>query len=148
MAYQPELTYWGWVIIGLVLLGLELIAPFTFFLWLGASALVTALILLMMPDMTWQTQLLTFSVLSITSIVISKRYLVKKQTRSEAPDLNQRAQQYVGRIFTLSEGIEQGEGKIKVDDTHWKVYGPKLKAGSTVRVTGAEGPVFTVEAVD
>jgi membrane protein implicated in regulation of membrane protease activity len=51
-------------------------------------------------------------------------------------------------VFTLSEAIEQGEGKIKVDDTHWKVSGPKLDRGAEVRVTGTNGSVFTVEAVD
>ena len=148
MSYLIGLTHWGWVIIGLILLGFELIAPFTFFLWLGASALVTALILFIVPDITWQMQFLIFSVLSVASIIISRRYLVNKQTDSEVPNLNRRAQQYIGRIFTLSEGIEQGEGKIKVDDTHWKVSGPKMKKGSEVRVTGAKGSVFTVEAVD
>ena len=148
MSYLIGLTHWGWVIIGLILLGFELIAPFTFFLWLGASALVTALILFIVPYIAWQIQCLIFSVLSVVSIIISRRYLVNKQTGSEVPNLNRRAQQYIGRIFTLSEAIEQGEGKIKVDDTHWKVSGQKLEKGREVRVTGAKGSVFTVEAVD
>ncbi len=146
MHYLLGLTWWSWIIVGLVLFGFELLAPFTFFLWLGASALVTALILFVAPDITWQMQFLIFSVLSVFSIMISRRYLVNKQTESEIPNLNRRAQQYIGRVFTLSESIEQGVGKIKVDDSHWKVTGPKLKKGTEVRVTGAQGSVFTVEA--
>ncbi len=132
---------------GMVLLAFELLAPFTFFLWLGVSALITALILFIVPETTWQGQFLIFSVLSVLSIILSRRFLVKRQTQSEIPNLNRRAQQYVGSVFVLSEGIEQGQGKIKVDDTYWKVSGPKLEKGSEVRITGADGAVFTVEAV-
>ena len=148
MSYLLELSYWGWIIFGLVLLAFELVAPVMFFLWLGASALVTAIVLFVLPETTWQMQFLLFSVLSVVSIILSRRYLVKHQTKSETPNLNRRAQQYVGRVFTLSESIEQGVGKIKVDDTHWKVSGPQLGKGTEVRVTGANGSVFTVEAVE
>jgi membrane protein implicated in regulation of membrane protease activity len=145
MVLLLDLTFWSWLVIGLALLALELLAPFTFFLWLGASALVTALVLLVAPETSWQMQFLVFSVLSVASIIISRRYLVKHQTESEVPNLNRRAQQYVGKIFTLSEGIEQGVGKIRVDDTYWKVTGPTLDKGAEVRVVAAEGAVFTVE---
>ena len=148
MSFLFGLSYWGWLIIGLVLLGLELVASFSFFLWLGASALVTALVLFVLPDTGWEAQFLIFSVLSVVSIVLSRRFLVNRQTESEVPNLNRRAHQYIGRVFTLSESIEQGEGKIKVDDTHWKVSGPKLDKGVEVRITGTNGSVFTVEAVD
>jgi len=146
MSFLFGLSYWGWLIIGLVLLGFELLASFSFFLWLGVSALVTALILFVFPDTGWEAQFLIFSVLSVVSIILSRRYLVSRQTRSEVPNLNRRAQQYVGRVVTLSESIEQGEGKIKVDDTHWKVSGPNLDKGAEVRITGTNGSVFTVEA--
>ena len=145
MVLLLDLTFWSWLVIGLALLALELLAPFTFFLWLGASALVTALVLLIAPETSWQMQFLVFSVLSVASIIVSRRYLVKHQTESEVPNLNRRAQQYVGKIFTLSEGIEQGVGKIRVDDTYWKVTGPTLDKGAEVRVVAAEGAVFTVE---
>ena len=107
----PGMTYWGWFAVGLVLLAFELIAPLTFFLWLGISALVTGLAALVLPGMPWEMQFLVFSILSVISIVISRRYLVRRQTVSDVPNLNRRAQQYVGRVFTLSEGIQQGRRK-------------------------------------
>lgn len=147
MSFLLELSHWGWVIVGLLLLACELIAPVTFFLWLGASALITATILFVFPEISWQAQFLIFSVLSVISIILSQRFLVNRQTVSDVPNLNRRTRQYVGRVFVLSEGIEQGEGKIKVDDSHWKVTGPKLDKGAEVRVTGANGSIFTVEAL-
>ena len=145
MAFLLDMTIWTWLVIGLALLALELLAPATFFLWLGASALVTALVLLVAPDTSWEVQFLVFSVLSVVSIIVSRRYLVKRQTASEVPNLNRRAQQYVGRNFTLSVGIEQGVGKVKVDDSHWKVTGPPMAKGSVVRVVAADGAILTVE---
>ena len=141
------MTFWAWLIVGLILLGLELLAPLTYFLWLGVSALVTAVVIFLMPETTWQMQFLIFSGLSVISIVLSRKYLVNKQTESDVPNLNRRGQQYVGRTFTLSENIEQGTGKIRVDDSYWSVTGPSLPKGTEVRVTGADGAVFSVEPI-
>lgn len=145
---MPEtVTFWGWLILAFVLFGLELLAPLTYFLWLGASALATAVVLLIAPDMAWQIQALIFSVLSVVSILISRKYLVKRQTQSELPNLNRRAQQYVGKVFTLVESNENGKGKIKVDDSLWMVSGPALPQGAEVRVTSVEGSIFQVEPI-
>ena len=144
----PEISLWGWLLIGMMLLAIELIAPFAFFLWLGVSALLTALILFLFPTTIWQVQGLIFSMLAVVSVILSRRYLVHRQTESEIPNLNRRAQQYVGKVFILIECIEHGHGKIKVDDTYWQVSGPKLEKGSEVRITHVNGAVFTVEKAD
>ena len=144
----PEISFWGWLLIGMMLLAIELIAPFAFFLWLGVSALLTALILFLFPTTIWQVQGLIFSMLAVVSVILSRRYLVHRQTESEIPNLNRRAQQYVGKVFILIECIEHGHGKIKVDDTYWQVSGPKLEKGSKVRITRVNGAVFTVEKAD
>ena len=47
----------------------------------------------------------------------------------------------------LSEPIEQGSGRVKVDDSVWRVTGPDAPAGTKVRVTGGDGAVLTVEPV-
>ncbi len=38
-----------------------------------------------------------------------------------------------------------GVGKLRVDDTTWKVAGNDVPAGSRVRVTGVEGTILQVE---
>lgn len=153
MSFLSGFSYWGWLFIGMALLAFELLAPFTFFLWLGGAALITALIVFVLPETIWQAQFLIFSVLSVASIILSKRFLVNRQTKSamsdsNAPNLNRRAEQYIGRVFILSESIAQGEGKIKVDDTHWQVSGAHLEKGTEVRITGINGSIFAVEAAD
>ena len=142
-----SMTHWSWLILGLVLLALELLAPFAFFLWLGVAALVTGIVLFFIPELGWQGQFLLFSILSIISIIISRRFLFKKSIDTELPNLNRREQQYIGRIFTLSESIINGYGKIAVDDSFWQVTGPELEKGAQVKVVGANGSIFQVEKV-
>ena len=139
------MTGWGWLVVALVVSAVELIAPVTYFLWIGAAAAVTALVVFVVPDLSWQAQSVIFSVLAVASVILSRKYLVKRQTVSEQPGLNRRAEQYIGRKVTLSEAIEQGEGKVRMDDTHWKVRGPELAAGTEVRIKGAIGSVLEVE---
>ena len=130
------------------MLAVELLAPLTFFLWLGVSALATALATYLLPTMSWQVQGLLFSFLSVVSIWLSKHYLVKRQSQSELPNLNRRSQQYIGRVFTLTQAIQNGYGKISVDDTRWQVRGADLPEGARVRVVDCEGSVLIVETLD
>ena len=65
---------------------------------------------------------------------------------SDAPLLNRRADQYVGRTFTLTEPIENGYGTVRVGDSRWRVSGPAHPAGGTVRVVAVDGATFVVEA--
>jgi membrane protein implicated in regulation of membrane protease activity len=62
--------------------------------------------------------------------------------------LNQRGQQYTGRIFTLDQPIVNGVGKVEVDDSSWRVKGPDLPAGTHVQVVGVDGVVFVVESAE
>ena len=148
MEWIIKMSHWTWLILGLVLLIFELLAPAFFFLWLGVSAMVTAAILFLIPDMAWQMQFLIFSVLSVVSIYVSRKYWVNREPKSELPNLNRRSSQYVGRVFTLTEPIENGVGKISVDDTRWQVRGPSLAKGVNVKVVEADGSILTVEAAD
>ncbi|MEM7193839.1 MAG: NfeD family protein [Pseudomonadota bacterium] len=146
MDWVLDMTPWTWLIIGLVLLVLELLAPAIFFLWLGAAAIVTAGVLFLIPELSWQAQILIFSILSVVSIYGSRRYIKSRPLKSELPNLNRRSSQYVGRVFTLTEPIRNGYGKISVDDTRWQVRGPEMEAGRDVRVVSADGSILTVEA--
>jgi inner membrane protein len=69
-------------------------------------------------------------------------------TKSDEPDLNQRAAQLVGRVLVLAEAIEGGRGRVRVGDTLWQVEGPDLPRGSEVKVAAAKATLLQVERVD
>ena len=140
-----EIEFWHWWIAAIVLIVIEVFAPGTVALWMAVSAAVVGLLLLAVPDLTWQVQFLVFAVLSVATVIGWRAYQLRYPTVSDQPTLNRRGEQYVGRAFTLTEAIVNGTGKIHVDDTMWKVEGADLPEGTQVRVTGVEGTVLTVE---
>lgn len=141
-----EINVWTWWIIAAVFGILELLAPGIFFIWLAAAAAVVgALVIVVEVPLTVQVAL--FAVLSVAAVWASRRYFSRHEIQSDHPLLNQRAQSYVGRTFTLDQPIHNGRGKIRIGDTLWLVQGPELPAGTSVQVTGTDGGILTVEGV-
>lgn len=143
-----NIVFWHWWILSGVLLILELLAPVFFFLWLGIAAAATGLIMLVFPNMSTESQLVLFSILSVVAVIAWRRYREAHPAVTDQPNLNRRGLQYVGREFTLDHAIVNGVGKVTVDDSTWKVKGPDLPAGTQIRVDAVEGVVFVVSATD
>ncbi len=141
-----DATYWHWWVLAVVLVILEIISPAVFFLWMGISAGVVGLLVLLFPSMGWEPQLLLFSIFSVASVALWRNYLKKNPTKSDQPRLNRRGEQYVGRTFTLEEPLVNGFGKIRVDDSTWKIAGEDCPEGTKVQVTGVDGVVLQVKA--
>lgn len=136
---------WHWLILGLVLAALEIFTPAFLFLPIGIAAIVVGIMLAAVPEASWSLQLGVFAVLSVTIVVLGRLYLRRHPITSDEPTLNRRGHQYVGRVFTLDAPIVNGAGKIRVDDSTWKVLGADAPAGHLVRVVGVDGTVLRVE---
>lgn len=136
--------HWQWWILATALFILEVFAPGAFFLWLGISAGIVGALVYLSPSMGWEYQVLIFSVLSVVSIIIWRRYFHQRPDDTDQPNLNRRGEQYVGRLFTLTEPIVDGVGKIHVDDSTWKIRGDDCAVGSQVEVVGSEGTILKV----
>jgi hypothetical protein len=137
---------WGWWIIGLVLLGLEVLMAGTFFLWFGVAALVIGTLAFVLP-LSWEIQIIAWLALSLIALFFGKRYF-KGTDPNPDPTLNNRLARYIGRSFTLTEPILENAGKLKIDDTIWRITGPDLPAGTKVKVVEAQGPVLLVERAE
>jgi membrane protein implicated in regulation of membrane protease activity len=135
---------WSWWVLGLILLGVEVLLPGFFFLWFGIAAILIGASALLI-DWPWQLQMLGFIVLSVVVALIGRRFAGNVNGQSADPHLNLRAQRLTGRTFILSEPIVEGRGRMRVDDTVWQVYGPDTPAGARVTVTGADGSVLKVD---
>lgn len=142
-----DIVFWHWWAFGAFLLIVELLVPGMFFLWMAEAAVVTGLVLLIFPTLAWEYQLISFSVLSVGSIIVFRKFLTKHPIETDQPLLNRRAAQYVGRVFTLEHAIVNGQGKIRVDDSTWKIQGEDCEAGGKVKVVSAEGVILKVESV-
>lgn len=139
------MEFWYWWAISLLLLVIELLAPGFFFLWMSAAGFITGCLLLLIPLLSIEMQVFVFSVLSMLSIAVWRFYIKKYPLISDHPLLNKRSAQYVGRVFTLEEPIVNGQGKIKVDDSIWKVRGEDCEVSTKIKVVGVDGTILIVK---
>ena len=148
MEFMRQMVYWHWWIAAMVFVILEVFVPGAILIWFGISAGVVGILLLLFPSMAWEIQIVLFTVLAVASILIWRVYAKRHPEQSDYPTLNRRGEQYVDRVFTLEQAITDGVGKVRVDDSTWKVQGPDVPAGTRIRVTDVNGTVLVVEAVE
>lgn len=135
---------WNWLFLAVVLLGLETIIPGVHFVWFGCAAMaVGALGLLTGLPVAWQ--LVAFAALSVGFVFAARKYARSSAAKTDLPELNERAAQYIGRIVTVEVPISGGRGKVRVGDTVWQAEGADTQAGARVRIKSANGPVLVVE---
>lgn len=146
MDWINDIIYWHWLILAVALIILEILMPGAYFLWMGVSAAVVGGVMFVFPEMQILLQVLIFAVLSVITVAMYKSYRKKNPLVTDEPALNRRGEKYIGQIFTLTEPIVNGEGKITVDDSTWKITGSDSNAGETVRVVAIEGSILKVEA--
>lgn len=147
-AFMQHLSFWDWLALGTILLILEVFGAGGYLLWVGMAAATVGVLTFLIPDLSWEMQLLLFGLLS----VLMALYWWKRQhsavRASDQPTLNLRGQELIGKTFVVHEAIVGGRGKIKVADGVWMAKGPDTPAGSRVRVIGQEGVVIQVERID
>lgn len=150
MLFGIEIEFWHWWVLALVFMALEMTAGAYFFLWIAASSAVLGAIIYFVPEMSIEMQMGIWAALSTLSITFWYYHRKGSAPQYEEEDLklNQRGKQIVGRKFTLEEPIVNGEGKINVDDSWWKVESDTdMKVGKKVEVVSVDGTVLVVKAV-
>lgn len=145
LGWLGALGGWSWVVLGLMLMAGEMLAPGAFLVWLGLAALLTGIVVGFL-SLSWQAAALVFAGFAI-ACVIAGRLLTRR--RGEEPDaatsLNRGGRQLIGRVFTLDRTMTGGEGRLRIGDSSWRITGPELLAGSEVRVIRVEGGTLIVE---
>lgn len=140
-------VFWGWLGLGLVLIALEVLAaPGTYLLWIGIAAVIMALISIV-TSLSGAMELAVFGVLSLACGFVGWRLYGARVENDAARDLHDPAVSFVGRVFVLSSPIVNGIGQVRVDDTVWRVSGPELPLGASVKVISLDGSTLVVEAI-
>lgn len=144
---QP--TFWHWLILGFALIALEVVVPGTFLVWPGLAAIVTGMVAYAAPSLPWQALAVLFAALTVASALVGKRlYARLREPADSEPALNRRAQAFVGGEHTLATPILDGQGRLKLGDTTWKIVGPDLPTGARVRIVGVDGIALKVEKIE
>jgi membrane protein implicated in regulation of membrane protease activity len=139
-----SLGAWNWFIVAVALFALESVVPGVHFVWFGVAAVIVGALGLTV-DIAWEWQLITFAIISCITVFFARRYASPEMATSDQPELNLRAEQYVGRVVTVEEAISDGRGKVRVGDTVWNAQGSDTPQGARVKITGTNGTCLLVE---
>jgi membrane protein implicated in regulation of membrane protease activity len=136
--------HWWWLILGVILSIAEIILPGVFLIWLGAAAVLTGLLTLVLP-LPGAAQFAIFAGAAIVAVYSGRRWLRANPIESSDPMLNDRAARFIGETVLVVEAIEGGQGRVKVRDGVWNAEGPDTERGARVRVVGVNGSRLVVE---
>jgi membrane protein implicated in regulation of membrane protease activity len=137
---------WLWLIGGVLLLIMEVIAPGFFLVFIGAAAIATGLFTVLFGLGT-VPQLALFALYALLSVLVGRRFYANRHTDSTDPLLNDRAGRLVGKVVTVVVPVDEHNGRVRVGDSEWSARGGPAAPGERVRITGVDGNCLTVEAV-
>ena len=144
-AWEPYLI---WGIVGLVLLGLEILVPIFVFLFLGIGALFTATLCLFMP-LSIEVQLVVFIVSSSGAILSLRKTLLQKY-RGDSKSLSKVGpKELVGLQAKVVMPISNLQsGRIFIRGAEWAAFTKEVKEypeGSYVEIVGQKGSLIEVK---
>ena len=137
LAFLESMNGLKWGLIGVGLVGLELITGTTYILWPAAAALIVAVCVFILP-LAWEIQFLLFAVLSIILLFVGHFYLRPLMKSDEPSDTNNPVRTMVGRRVVAFSDFDNGEGRVTVGDTQWKAANHDLVTYQLKRLARAE----------
>ena len=135
---------WLWLIGGVLLLILEVIAPGFFLVFLGAAAIATGLFTVLF-DLGTAAQLALFALYAVIAMLVGRRVYANRTADSTDPLLNDRAGRLVGKMVTVVVAVDEHSGRVRVGDSEWSARGGPAAVGERVRITGVDGNCLKVE---
>jgi len=144
------IVYWHWLALAGVFIGLEILAPGVFLIFLGIAAGLVGLTILALPDLDWRLQLLLFAVMAVVLVYVGRRIYGRMSTAEDHGGLNRRGERLVGEVYPLaSGGMTGGRGKLRVSDSDWLARladggDADHPEGAPMRVVAVEGATLIV----
>ena len=136
---------WLWLIGGVLLLILEVIAPGFFLVFIGAAAMATGLFTVLL-GLGLAPQLALFALYAVIAVMFGRRFYANRAVDSTDPLLNDRVGRLVGKVVTVVTAVDDHSGRVRVGDSEWSARGGPAAVGERVRITGVDGNCLTVEA--
>jgi membrane protein implicated in regulation of membrane protease activity len=137
---------WSWIIAGMLLMLVELLMPGLFFIWLGLAALVTGLVVAAV-GLGWGQSAILFAVLAIAAVFAGVAVTRRQNGDPDAATrLNSLSRDLIGKSVRLDHAIVNGEGRVRIGDTVWRVLGDDAPRGQTVTIVRLEGTALVVKA--
>lgn len=140
------MLWWAWLVLGLLLLGAEMLTPGIFFLFFGASALIVGFLTLGgVAGPAWM-QWVIFSAMSVVFLAFFRKPLMErmKMRVGVEPD------SMIGELAIAADEMPvRGNGKAELRGSLWNAQnvGPTpLARGQRTRVEAVDGLVLMIRA--
>ena len=140
---------WIWGILGLVLLGVEMLTGTMYVLWFGVAAILLAILTWLAPAMPISLQLFLFSGFSIVSLILWRRNYKKNSTDLH---IGQSQGDEIGRVGTIAETVSPKQaGRIQftqgvMGSREWAaVSNEEIEAGAEAVIVAVEGNSLRVK---
>jgi len=148
MEWLTHVSAWHWASLAVILLVFETLGTAGFLIGSAIAAFLMSIIVAVSPNIDWKWQLAIFSSAALVFSLIYLKRFARFNENTDQPHLNNRAAQLIGNRYTLSEAIVNGQGRIQVGDTFWKIHCDEDLAASTkIEVVDADNMSLTVKSV-
>ena len=141
--FVDGLTHWHWLSLAAAVLGVRALMPLSMaytsgrgVLALALAAGIVGLALYAEPDLTG-LQKLGLAVLASIASACGLNWCAERGYR--------RAEQYLDEIFTLTQAIVAGTGRIEIEGQFWSIRGSDQPAGAEVKVVGIAETIRVAE---
>jgi membrane protein implicated in regulation of membrane protease activity len=137
---------WLWTIGGVILLIAEVIAPGFFLIFIGAAAMATGLLALLL-GFGVVPQLALFAILAYLGVHFGgRRFYASRYDYSADPLLNDPTARLLGKIVVVVQPVDSNGGRVRVGDSEWSARGGPAAVGDRVRIVDIDGNCLKVEA--
>lgn len=136
---------WLWLIGGVLLLIMEVIAPGFFLVFIGVAAIATGFFTVLF-GLGAVPEFALFALYSLIAVMVGRRFYANRAANSTQAMLNMPAARLIGRTVVVVQRVDEHGGRVRVGDGEWSARGGPAEAGQRVRVTGVEGNCLIVEA--
>src|SRR6185312_16847232 len=133
--------FWAWIVAAGALLVVEVLTGSGWMLWPAGCAAVVAFAAAY-GGLGPGEALLVFALLTISSVLLARRYLPKSLLRRADNDINDAVSRLVGHQGRVVVGFHDRSGRVFVDGKEWAAEADDaegLNAGARVEVTGVAG---------
>jgi len=137
-----------WFLIGIGLLFLEFAAPGLVILFFGIGGLITSLTSYLEITDNLQSQLLTFCIASVLSLILLRKFLKTWFVGNSENETDEMRTEFIGKTVKVTSDIPDGPGlgKVELKGADWNAKSDRSHAeGDMVTVVERDGLTLTVE---
>lgn len=144
LAEMPHAYIW---LIFAAILGIgEIIIPGVFLIWIAAAAAITG-VLTFAVGLLPAFQFGLFALLCIFAVYLGRKWYLERGASVEDPLLNDRSARMIGQSVTVTEDVNEHEGRAKVGDSQWPARGASIKKGKSAKIIDVKDGIIHIEAI-